>query len=170
MRTRSSGSVVANNLQIRNLGAGGVSLLSNRSSTLDNVTLEGIGAEAVVVSPNNIWNFSNFDIISANKPYLLVQGGGTVSVPLTFGATGAYGLRRHFGVARPPTLPDQFKDGIWDPVGITVASSEADGFTNVPLLIATVPASFTGVLKLGLVLNPNPPDGTIVELVQTAAE
>src|SRR5262249_31399270 len=85
-----------------------------------------------------------------------------VAVPLTFGASGVYGLRRHFALARPPTLPDQFKGGIWDAVDIIATAGTGEDFTNVPLLLPIIPPGFTGVLRLPL---SNPPDGTLVATV-----
>jgi hypothetical protein len=76
-------------------------------------------------------------------------------VPLALTVSNQYGLTALFDIAQPPSQPDQRLTDFTQ-VPVTVRAGASTGYTNLPLLLPIVPAGFTGMLQILLVLPATP--------------
>jgi len=88
----------------------------------------------------------------------------TFAVPLTLNVPGNFPLSVLFQISPPLPQPGQVQTD-WSTVPVAVRPFAQNGFLNVPLILPIVPAGFTGILEVTLMVPPNLGEGDVFELL-----
>lgn len=87
-----------------------------------------------------------------------------VGVPLSLSIPGSSSLSALFHIAPPPPQPGQVRSD-WSQVSAVVQTDTLGSFIHVPLLLPLVPAGFTGMLQIQLVLPLDAQDSLLLATI-----